>query len=60
MLRESRALALAAAVAVVAPAGAAVAGDWEIEIHGGVLWALTPTSGQATSVPPAETFQTCC
>ena len=58
MLRESRALALAAAVAVVAPAGAAVAGDWEIEIHGGVLWALTPTSGQATSVPPGETFQT--
>jgi len=58
MLREPRALALAAAIAVVAPAGAAVAGDWEIEIHGGGLWTLTPSSGQATRPPPGENFQT--
>jgi hypothetical protein len=49
MLREPRALALAAAIAVVAPAAAAVAGDWEIEFHGGGRWTLTPSSGQATS-----------
>jgi hypothetical protein len=54
----SRALALAAAIAVIAPAGAAVAGDWEIEFHGGGLWTLTPSSGQATSPPAGETFQT--
>jgi hypothetical protein len=58
MLREPRALALAAAIAVVVPAGAAVAGDWELEIHGGVLWTLTPTGGQATSLPPGESFPT--
>ena len=58
MPRESHALALAAAIAVVAPAGAAVAGEWEIEIHGGGLWTLAPSSGRVTSPPSGETFQT--
>jgi hypothetical protein len=58
MLQEPRALALAAAMAVVAPPGAAVAGDWEIEIYGGGLWTITSSSGQATSPPPGETFET--
>lgn len=35
MLQPSRALALAAAIGALAPAGAALAGEWEIEVHGG-------------------------
>jgi hypothetical protein len=58
MLRESRALALSATIALVTPAGAAIAGDWEIEIHGGVLWTFMPSGGQAASPPAGETFQT--
>jgi hypothetical protein len=44
MLREPRALALAAAIAVVAPAAAAVAGDWEIEFQD-FLRELAATTG---------------
>jgi hypothetical protein len=58
VLRDSRALALAAAIAVLVPAGAAAAGDWELEIHGGGLWTFTSSGGQTTSPPPGETFQT--
>ncbi len=58
MPRALRALAIAAAIAVVARAGAAGAGDWEIEVHGGLLWTLTPSGGQATTLPPAEPFPT--
>jgi len=52
----SRALAPAAATAAVGPG--VTAGDLEIEIHGGGLWAFTPSSGQATRLPRGETLQT--
>jgi hypothetical protein len=58
VVRESRALALVAAIAVVAPAAAAGGGDWELEIHGGGLWTFTSSGGQATSPPAGETFPT--
>jgi hypothetical protein len=57
-LRRSRALALVAAILAIAPAGAVVAGDWEIEVHLGGLFTLTPSGGEATSPPPGEPFQT--
>lgn len=37
MLQPSRALAPAAAIGALVPAGAALAGEWEIEVHGGAL-----------------------
>jgi hypothetical protein len=58
VLREPRALALAAAIAAVAPPGVAGAGDWEIELHGGGLWTFTPSGGTATRPPRGETFPT--
>jgi len=58
VLRESRTLALAAAIAAATPAGAAVAGEWELEIHGGGLWTFTPSGGQAVPLPPGESFET--
>jgi hypothetical protein len=58
MLQTSRALALAAAIAAIAPAEAALAGEWEIEVHGGGLWTFTPSGGTPTRPPPGETFQT--
>jgi hypothetical protein len=58
MPREPRALALAAALAVVAPIGEAAAGDWEIELHGGGLLTVPPSGGRATNPPAGESFQT--
>ena len=55
---EARALALAIAIAVVAPGGTAAAGDWELEIHGGGLFTLPPSSGRVTKPPAGESFQT--
>jgi hypothetical protein len=46
-----------AANAVVATPYAA-AGEWEVEAHGFGLVTTTPSSGQATTVPPGKTFQT--
>jgi hypothetical protein len=43
---------------VAAPAGAAMAGEWEIEAHLGGLLPLLPPGGQATDPPSAEPFQT--
>jgi hypothetical protein len=56
--RGLRALAIAAAVAAVAPAGPARAGEWEVEVHGGVLWTLMPSGGRATTLPASEPFPT--
>jgi len=58
MFREARTLALAVAALIAAPAGAAVAGEWEIEAHLGGLLSLSPSGGQATKPPSAEPFQT--
>jgi hypothetical protein len=58
MQREARTLALAVAMLIAAPAGAAMAGEWEIEAHLGGLMSLSPSGGQATRPPPAEPFQT--
>jgi hypothetical protein len=55
--RESRTLALAAAIVAATPAGAAVAGEWEIEIHGGGPWTFTPSGGRASPLSPGETFE---
>jgi len=58
MLREARTLALVVATLIAAPAGAAMAGEWEIEAHLGGLISLSPSGGQATHPPSAEPFQT--
>jgi hypothetical protein len=58
MRREPRVLVLAAAIAVVVSAGTALASDWEVEIHGGGLLTLPPSSGRATDPPHGEPFQT--
>jgi hypothetical protein len=54
--RASRALALGAAITALG--GVAQAGDWEIEVHGGGLWTLTPSGGTVTRPPPGEPFET--
>jgi hypothetical protein len=58
MRREAGAFALAVAILVSAPPGAAVAGDWEVEIYGGGLLTVTPSGGRATSPPRGEPFAT--
>ena len=58
MLRQPRSLALAAAILVFAPAGAARGGEWEIEAHLGGFLSLSPSGGQAALPPSAEPFQT--
>ncbi len=50
------ALLLAGNTVVAAPYAAA--GEWEIEVHGVGLITMTPSSGQMTTVPPGEAFQT--
>jgi hypothetical protein len=54
----SRALALAAAIAVVATTRTAVAGDWELEVHGAGLLTITSSSGEVTKPPRGESFET--
>jgi hypothetical protein len=58
MRREPRALALAATIAIVAPAGAVVAADWEVEVYGGGLFTFPPSGGRVTKPPSGESFQT--
>ncbi len=58
MRGKSRAPAIGAVIAVMALAGAAAAGDWEIELHGGGLLSVLPSSGRVRFPPGAESFQT--
>jgi hypothetical protein len=58
MSRRSRSLAVATALLVAAPAGAVIAGEWEVEAHLGGLMSLSPSGGQAAPPPLAEPFQT--
>jgi hypothetical protein len=60
MRRAARtfALGVVATIAVVAMARATVAGDWEVEIHGGGLLPFSPSSGRATSPPRGDRFET--
>lgn len=57
-MRSIAALKLAVAIAAALPVTNAVAGDWELEIHGGGLWTFVPSSGLSTSPPPGVAFQT--
>ncbi len=54
--QSTGALAFAVSTLVVSAMRAA-AGDWEVEIHGGGLFTASP-SGEATSVPAGQTFET--